>query len=59
MNHDSDLLDSLKISSNIHYYYTRNNSEYRIPKYYKNKCKNNIKIIGPKIWNTIPQNLHV
>ena len=39
----------------MHKYPIRNNDEFRIPRILKNKCKNNIKIMGPKFWNSIPK----
>ena len=57
MNYDANLFSSLIKSSSMHTYPIRNNDEFRVPRILKNKCKNNIKIMGPKVWNSIPKHL--
>ena len=59
LKNDPDLLSHLSKFSSIHDHYTRNNIDFKIPKYSRNRCKNNISIIGPQFWNTLPLNIRL
>ena len=58
LNFDPELLSSLSKVNNIHSHNTRNNDHYQIPRYFKNKCKNNINVVGSQILNKIPRSLY-
>ena len=57
LNYDSELLSTLTKFRNIHSYSTRNKERYNLPKIKRDKCKNNINVIGPQMWNQLPPSI--